>query len=269
MRHHPALALCVLDKDAQASGHHQEQRGIIFAVAFQQRAAGQREPVGFGQQVAQRRVAYIFQQRETLAAARAALRDRSSAGLMRNEERNAMSHPLSQARRITKRSSHHQQSGSNRSHKLEAGAARNSSGPAISQASPSRPSMVRAASRRPSPGGILPALGKAPGTSALTRIFVRSQLGGEMAGELHQAPPWRDHNETGSAARDGHIAAPSGATRPYIEETLITLASPPAATAALSAGRLARTDFKGCGNSGGIGGGEITGSEVAKMTWPA
>jgi len=63
-RHHAALALRVRHKDAQASGHHQEQGCVILAVAVQQGAARQAEPVGFAQQVAHRRVAKILQQRK-------------------------------------------------------------------------------------------------------------------------------------------------------------------------------------------------------------
>ena len=40
-RHHAPLALAVGDENAQAAGDHQEQGGVILAVALQQRAAGQ------------------------------------------------------------------------------------------------------------------------------------------------------------------------------------------------------------------------------------
>ena len=50
MGHHPAPAMGIFDKHAKAAGHHQEQSGIVFAVAIEKHAAGKPEPIGFRQQ---------------------------------------------------------------------------------------------------------------------------------------------------------------------------------------------------------------------------
>jgi len=102
MRDHAALALRIGHEDAQGTGDDQKKRGIIFAVAVEQRAAGQSEPVGLGEKILQRAVAHIFQKRETLESLAQFLRiERLLADAERREERHA--HAC-----ITKRSNHHQ-----------------------------------------------------------------------------------------------------------------------------------------------------------------
>ena len=72
--------------------------------------------------------------------------------------------------------------------KLEAGDARNSNGPAISSACPVRPSMVLAASRAAKLGSPreTSSAWKRPGNQSVDANSFRSQLGGEMAGQLQQ-----------------------------------------------------------------------------------
>ena len=59
-----ALALRIRHEDTQTAGNDQEKSGIIFALAVQQHAARQREPVGFREQGAESAFADILQQRK-------------------------------------------------------------------------------------------------------------------------------------------------------------------------------------------------------------
>ena len=109
MRHHAALALRVGHEDAQAAGDDQEQRGIILAVALQQRAAGQAEPVGFRQQIACSAASPTFSSSAKALQPFAQLFgiDRLLADAEGGEKRHV--HAF-----ITKRSSHHPPSGLSR-----------------------------------------------------------------------------------------------------------------------------------------------------------
>ena len=76
VRHQAALAALVFGEHAEAAGDHQKERALVLAVALEQHAAGQAEPVGLRQQLLERRVAHIFQQRKAAQVLAQRLRDR-------------------------------------------------------------------------------------------------------------------------------------------------------------------------------------------------
>ena len=122
------------------------KREIVLAGAVQQHAARQAEPVGFGEQASQRRVAEIREQRKLLQPLAQRLRiDRFATGSKGGQKSHVHYSPV----RIL--AYHAVQPPSTASAapvtKLDAGDARKRSGPRISSARATRPSMVCAANR--------------------------------------------------------------------------------------------------------------------------
>ena len=116
--------------------------------------------------------------------------------------------------------------------------------------------MVRAASRAPKAGSS-GRFGKGPGTSALTRIFVRPQFGGEMAGQLQQRRLGGAVMKRALAFRARHRSGASGATLPYMEAILIDARLAAAGHALFQRGQRRAHRLEGGGHAAGIGRREI------------